>query len=50
MRLSQPKEMALSRQDLSESVAERRTQIPSLAGLFSDDQSRHARSLRNSVR
>src|SRR5215831_7598632 len=34
--------IALSRQDPSESVAERCTQIPCLAGLFRDDQGRHA--------
>jgi hypothetical protein len=43
VRLGQPQEMALRRKDLSEPVAERCAQIPSLARLFRDDQGRHAR-------
>ena len=41
MRLRQPQQMPLGRQDLPESVTERRTQITSLAGLLGDDQGGH---------
>jgi hypothetical protein len=37
VRLGQKQEDGLRRKDLSEPVAERRAQIPSLAGLFRDD-------------
>jgi hypothetical protein len=43
MRLGQPEEMTLRRKHLSEPVAERCAQIPSLARLLHDDQGRHAR-------
>ena len=50
MRLGQAQEMALRWKDLSEPVAKRCAQIPSLTGLFRDDQGRHAPTLRKSVR
>ena len=45
MGLGQSQQVPLGGQDLPESVAERRAQITSLAGLFGDDQDGHAHNL-----